>query len=161
MNPPPWTFSRRSLTFLALGLALGALDAKIRADDPPTERKAILGAWTIVAGEEEGKPLPTRVFTGQVITFNDTTYVIKIDDRLVEKGTYALDPAKDPKAFDLKITESETDRDKSQLGIYKLQGDTLKMSFSRPGATTRPKRFETTPESATFTLELKRRRPEP
>jgi uncharacterized protein (TIGR03067 family) len=132
------------------------------ADDPPADdKKAIQGTWSITAAEEEGKPIPTRLLTGQRIVFDATTYTIKVDDRVVEKGTYTLDPAKDPKAFDLKITESETDRDKTQLGIFKLSGDVLKMSFSRPGATARPTRFETAPDSATFTLELKRRREEP
>ena len=157
MNVAPANLPGLVLATLALALSTPA-----RADDPPPDdRKRIEATWQITGGEEKGKTLAASLFTGQTVTFDATTYVIKVGDRVVEKGSYKLDSTRDPKTFDLEITESETDRDKTQLGIYKFQGDTLKMSFSRPGATTRPTRFETTADSATFTLELKRKRSEP
>jgi uncharacterized protein (TIGR03067 family) len=59
------------------------------------------------------------------------------------KAKITTDPSKNPKAIDYQMTEGFT-KGKTQLGIYELDGDTFKSSFSAVGAE-RPKDFTSKP----------------
>ena len=51
-----------------------------------------------------------------------------------------------PAAIDMKITEADGDQEavgKTVLGLYELSEDDLKWCSARPGATDRPKSFDT------------------
>ena len=69
--------------------------------------------------------------------------------RQAEELRYRLDPRKDPRTIDL-IRGKE-----SMPGIYRLEGDTLTLCFSRPGKE-RPKTFQSERKSGLSLLTLKR-----
>jgi uncharacterized protein (TIGR03067 family) len=79
-------------------------------------------------------------------TFDEKTYNNTINDEVVEEGTFKLDPEKSPKAIDFDIKTGQ-DKDKKQLGIYKIDGDKLTIVFAKAGSTDRPKSLE--PEADT------------
>jgi uncharacterized protein (TIGR03067 family) len=65
-------------------------------------------------------------------------YTFEIGD-MTETGTLKLDPSKTPATLDIKIADGP-DKGKTQLAIYKLDGDTFTLCFARPEQD-RPKEF--------------------
>ena len=63
-------------------------------------------------------------------------------------GTFTIDPSKLPRAIDFAV-ESPLRADKKTstvLGIYELDGDTLKLMLTKPGQE-RPAEFKTLPKT--------------
>jgi uncharacterized protein (TIGR03067 family) len=113
------------------------------------------GTWNFVLREEDGTKLP-RVKGGdfQTITFQGDKFEVKQGNTVVFAGTHKLDPAKNPKTIDLTVTGGDG-KGTVQLGIYELQGDTLKACFD-PKGKKRPAEFATTTGSGTFLTTLQR-----
>ncbi len=55
-------------------------------------------------------------------------------------GTFKIDASKTPKTIDITLKEGE--KETTQLGIYKLDGDALVISLAEAGAKERPKDFD-------------------
>jgi len=70
------------------------------------------------------------------------------------KAKFTIDPAKNPKQIDYAMTGGPT-TGKTQLGIYELEGDTVKFCFAAPGKD-RPPDF-TTKEGSSRTLSVWKR----
>ena len=68
-----------------------------------------------------------------------------IDGQTVLKAKFTLDPTKKVKTIDYTIAEGANEG-KTQLGIYELDGDTLKFCYAQPGKD-RPTEFKTAAES--------------
>ncbi|HEX4608681.1 MAG TPA: TIGR03067 domain-containing protein [Urbifossiella sp.] len=130
-----------------------ALTADEKTDSP------FQGTWDVVKLEQTGEKLddfikdsrPTMVFAGDKYTFTAG------DD--VEKGTFKLNPKAKTPTIDYDITEG-THKGKRQLGIYKLDGDTLTLCLAEEGAKARPTKFgtaEDAPEYVMFTLKRRKK----
>jgi uncharacterized protein (TIGR03067 family) len=76
-----------------------------------------------------------------------------------EEGTMKLDPTKKPATIDLAIT-SGNDKGKSQVGIYKIDGDSITICLARPGETDRPTEFKSTEENGNILVTIKRKKKE-
>jgi uncharacterized protein (TIGR03067 family) len=100
----------------------------------------ILGTWLCVRVEGLGKPPPER----GTLTFDKDTVTATIGKMVRFRGTYKLDSSKNPKTIDIDVTESSEDgeKEKRMLGIYAIDGDTLKWSTALPGEKSRPKGFK-------------------
>src|SRR6516225_3137308 len=108
-------------------LALADKPAVANKDKAPKDEEKILGTWALVSYEEGGQKAPEeRIKDGKVIFAADGKLTAKLGER-EQEFTYQLDPAKKPKEFS--ITD---DKDRTALGIYKLDGDTLTVCFARP-----------------------------
>jgi len=91
---------------LAMLIAVVVLVAPARAEDAVKKEMAQLdGDWSMVSGQANGIPLPKDLVAG--------------------------DPTKKPKAIDYMMTEGPT-KGKTHLGIYELDGDTVKFCFAAP-----------------------------
>jgi uncharacterized protein (TIGR03067 family) len=75
-------------------------------------------------------------------------HTVKKVDEVIQAGTQKLDPSKSPKAIDVKVTEGPA-KGALMLGIYEINGDTLKVCFDAEGKK-RPTHFKSAPGSATF-----------
>ena len=109
------------------------------ADDKPKEAKkdqdAIQGAWKVESIERGGqKSTPP----GVVLVMKGENYVVKENDQESEEGTFKLDSEKKPKTIDFKITKGN-DKGKNQVGIYSIEGDTVRICVALPGQDDRPK----------------------
>src|SRR5262245_17345815 len=116
------------------------------ADDPKTKvpdpQKELQGTWKYIAGERDGEKVPDReIARAPKLVIEGEKYTFKAGDE-GETGTIKLDPAKKPKTIDLAIT-SGPDKDKKQVGIYQVEGDTLKLCVAPPGDAQRPATFNT------------------
>lgn len=128
----------------------------------PEEKKdseKIQGEWEIVAAEQQGTDRssfvqnfsPTMVIEGTKYTFTAGNNI--------ERGEIKLDPKAKIPTLDQDIQEG-IQKGKTQLGIYKFEGDTLKICLSEEGGTTRPSSFKTVaegPEYVMFTLKRKKK----
>ena len=130
-------------SFKVMALAAAALvfgtGTGVPANDKET--KSLNGTWQVVSQWTNGKEDTIPKDGGDMVTLNDGKYTIKEGDKDVCKGTFKLDSTKTPMSIDKTMSEGD-DKGKTALGIYKLTGDEVKVSWSRAGETDRPAGFE-------------------
>jgi uncharacterized protein (TIGR03067 family) len=140
----------------ALALFVTSAPSLAQDEDPAAaERAKFAGTWAIVSGEQDGQRIPVAAFEGQTLVFDGDRYYVKRNGETIEQGTFVVDPTKSPRTIELRIEQGK-DKDQSQVGIYRLEGDSLRIAFARAGEKERPARFMTEPDSETFIVELER-----
>jgi len=118
------------------------------------EMAQLEGEWSMVSGEADGASMPEEmVKTGKRVAKDGET-TITIGGQVYFKAKFTIDPAKKPKAIDYDMTEGPT-KGKKHLGIYELDGDTVKFCFAAPGKD-RPTEF-TSKEGSQHTLSVWKR----
>jgi len=141
------------MTAVVVGLLLGA-DAK---DDVKKEKEKLQGTWKCVMLEEKGE---SKADTEDLrIVFDGDNFSVKRGDETMIKGTFKLDPSKNPKEVDLEVQggiKAEGDIGKTAQGIYILKGDELKLCVLHPGGTDRPSEFSAPAGSERMFITLKR-----
>jgi uncharacterized protein (TIGR03067 family) len=145
--------------FLA-GIAALAL-VSVRADETDaakTDKAQLQGEWTMVSGERDGQKFPAEFLqNSKRVASNDVT-TVTIQGQLFMKATFTLDPATSPKKIDYAVTGGPYAGNR-QLGIYQLDGDTVKYCFTVPGKE-RPAEFSTKPDDGrTLTVWKKEKKP--
>jgi uncharacterized protein (TIGR03067 family) len=134
-----------------LALVAGAAAAE---DAVKKEMAQLEGDWSMVSGEADGQSMPKEmVATGKRVAKDGET-TITIGGQVYFKAKFSIDPTKKPKAIDYTMTEGPT-KGKTHLGIYELDGDTLKFCFAAPGKD-RPTEF-TAKEGSERTLSVWKR----
>jgi len=128
-----------------IGLAAATISTA-RAEESEAVKKDLAklqGEWSMVSGSADGQTMPDemrkqmkRVCSGDVTT---TT----MGEQVFLKAKIAIDPLKNPKTIDYEMTEGFT-KGKKQLGIYEVDGDTIKFCFGKPGGE-RPTDFTSKP----------------
>lgn len=120
-------------------------DATLLADAIAEEVKKFQGTWRQIGYERDGvaEPLDEQGWEPRV-TFTADTFVVTLADGSVPiRGTYKLDPTREPKTVDWTDTIGE-DSGKTLLAIYSLEGDRLVFCAAYPGQA-RPTEFRTRP----------------
>ncbi|HEX3152581.1 MAG TPA: TIGR03067 domain-containing protein [Gemmataceae bacterium] len=139
---------------LLLGLAL-AVGAPAVKDKEPA-KPSIVGMWEGEKAVAGGKELPVPP-GGISFTFEeDGKLHIREGKRdKMDTGSYKLDPKKDPAEIDLMPPADK--KEPIVSGIYKIDGDTMTLAFSRgaPGGA-RPTKFESPEGSEVIVMTLKR-----
>lgn len=136
--------------FCAVGLAAsGGSDtlADEKADLEKEVRK-FQGTWTFESSEAGGKELPAGELKGFILTFEGDKHTVKKGDEVIQVGTQKLDPSKSPKTIDVTMVEGPN-KGTVMLGIYEIDGDTLKVCFD-PQGKKRPTEFKSAPGSENF-----------
>ena len=129
----------RSKALLVL-LPLSLLAAEAAQDTAKEDLKKLEGAWVMVSGEDKGEKLSEQTIKSAKLTLVGDKHTVKVGtDTII--GTHKLDPSKKPKEIDAMDTEGPF-KDKTGLGIYKLEGDQFTVCFAPPGKD-RPKEFTT------------------
>lgn len=123
-------------------------------DANKAELAKLEGQWSMVSGEASGQALPPEmVQTGKRLAKDGET-TIMIGGQVYFRAKIRIDPTKKPRAIDYDMTEGFT-KGKTHLGIYELDGDTVKFCFAAPGKE-RPTDF-TAPEGSGRTLSVWKR----
>lgn len=147
------TYWLPSLFVLLLGGAV------IPAQAEKTDRDRIQGVWDVVKAEQEGDDLTAFVKSNpSTVTFDGDKYTFRLGAE-VERGQFRLDPTAKIPALDYTITEGEQ-KGQRQLGIYRLDGDSLRICLAKEGTATRPRAFTTrarAPEFVLFTLKRQKK----
>jgi uncharacterized protein (TIGR03067 family) len=144
-----------SVTNTRAGGAPAAAHASSPAASPqPATRPALAGNWHGFAVEGKGEQ-PDRGPVRLELVVTDTTIEgveIKSDNRIDHgKGTYTIDPSASPGTLDASRA-GPNGRVEQYLGIYSVEGDTLKWCVTRQKR--RPTTFETS--KGQFLLILRR-----
>ena len=131
--------TRYGIVVLVAGLIAAA------PDDTEKEKKkdadVFKGTWAMTGQAAGGKSLDEGALQDFRVKFDGKFYVQSQGERSLEEGRYEIDPEKMPKTIDFAI-EKGPDTGKKQLGIYELDGETLKFCVSVAGSNERPKALE-------------------
>ena len=139
---------------LGAGIVLLALAGAGVAQDAKKEMALLEGEWTMVSGEIDGQSMPEEMRKTAKRVVKDGQTTVTIGGQLFMKAKFTVDPAKKPRTIDYTMTGGPTEG-KTQLGIYELDGDTVKFCFAAPGKD-RPTDF-TTKEGSGRTLSVWKR----
>src|SRR5262245_62568602 len=133
--------------FGTIGLAASGALADDKAD-LEKEVKKFQGTWTIESSETGGMAIPPGELKEFIVIFEGDKHTVKMGDKVIRVGTQKLDPSKSPKAIDVTMTEGPN-KGAVMLGIYEIDGDTLKVCFD-PQGKKRPTEFKSAPGSENF-----------
>jgi uncharacterized protein (TIGR03067 family) len=138
-------------SLVALFCAFGFTASGALADDKADlekEIKKFQGAWTFESSVTGGKELAAGDLKGLVLIFEGDKHTVKKGDEVIQVGTQKLDPSKSPKTIDVTMTEGPS-KGTVMLGIYEIDGDTLKVCFDAEGKK-RPTEFRSAAGSQIF-----------
>jgi uncharacterized protein (TIGR03067 family) len=133
--------------FCAVGFSASASWAEDELD-VEKELKKFQGVWTIESSEYSGQKLPADQLKDFVVIYDGAKHTVKAGDKVIQVGTQKIDPSKSPKTIDVTMTEGPS-KGAVMLGIYEIDGDTLKACFDMEGKK-RPTEFKSPPGSQTF-----------
>ena len=144
-----------ALVVMAAGLLIGA-DAP-NDDAVKKEVEKLQGAWATLSIEADGQKVTDeeKIKTRKLTTKGDK-YTLKVGDETVQ-GTIEINPAKKPKTIDVK-PDSGSNKGKTLLGIYQLEGDNLKICLAPPGKD-RPAEFASNAGTGHQLVVYKREKP--
>jgi uncharacterized protein (TIGR03067 family) len=131
----------------------------LAADDPKKDpKKEIEGSWRAVKITASGNPVDAAFVESFRVQFERKTYVNSMGEGASEKGEYSVDDTTKPRTIDFDIKDGP-DKGKKQLGIFKVEGNTLTIWVTEPGSSNRPKSFEADPGLPVIEYVLKRSNP--
>jgi uncharacterized protein (TIGR03067 family) len=114
----------------------------VSAGEPTrSDLEKLQGTWVLVAMQREGEDVPPEEFKGWTAVYETNRISLHDGERVRRRGIVTLDPSRKPKAVNTWDQDGPFE-DQTVPGIYELDGDILKLCFSRPGSE-RPKEFTT------------------
>jgi uncharacterized protein (TIGR03067 family) len=161
-----------TLAVFASVCGLASAEDKTKPGDKPP---ALNGSYTIVSGEENGKPIPKERIEGALIVFTDKTVVgTDKDKKQFFSSTYTIDSSKTPwvitmtdagrgakpddkKAEDRKPDDKKPDDKKSDdkkqsaSGLIKVDGEMVTVIYALPGGKA-PTEFKTADMQQMFVM---------
>jgi uncharacterized protein (TIGR03067 family) len=144
---------RYTATATAALLSLFVLSASA-AETAKSDKDLLQGKWHLVSGEFAGRNMPPEMIEGlaTTITVEGENWAeankSKVNDPLRYK--LVLDPSKTPKQVELiDLKPDPGEKPKHLLGIYSLEGDTLKLCISRANMD-RPTEFKSADRNTMF-----------
>ncbi len=150
LNPPPKS--------PASPQNLAANPPNRNASEVTGDLKALQGVWQLVEVETGAATPPSAA---QLDQFKATSITITGDTMTIAEpsgkavSSLKLDSTQKPKTIDLTVLEGPN-KGAMPLGIYSLDGDTLRMCLARPGALQRPAELKPDPALAQRVMVLKR-----
>lgn len=109
-------------------------DAKPEGKDPAKKEMALLqGEWSMISGTADGQVLPEAYLAQSKRVCKDDETTVTIGPQLLMKAKFTIDPSQKPKTIDYDVIDGFT-KGKKHLGIYELEGDTVRFCFGGPGA---------------------------
>jgi uncharacterized protein (TIGR03067 family) len=144
---------RYTLPVLVVGVFLSTQTAN--AEGPAKEKDKLKGTWAVVSAERNGEKSPEEKVKKLKVIFRSDKVIVTDGDR-DDQADYKLDPAKKPSAIDFMPVKEK----KVVLGIYLLEGDTLKICYDPDEAAQgRPEEFTSKGGKGRVLMVLKREKP--
>jgi uncharacterized protein (TIGR03067 family) len=138
------------VVFVGSLLMVAAVPASQDKDQKDEDK--IQGVWLPVLMEKGGEKAPEEVYKSAKMIIKEGTITMELQGQAdPSKVTYKIDPSKTPKHID--ITQSISGQDNLMIGIYLLEGDDLKLCFSKDA---RPTEWTTKAGDSNGLIVLKR-----
>ncbi|MBI3410190.1 MAG: TIGR03067 domain-containing protein [Planctomycetes bacterium] len=118
-----------------------------------TDLELFEGKWAIERLEETGKKASEEFVKTLEAVVKGDQITLRAKDNVVLELRIKIDPTKKPKTIDFTHLAGE-DKGKTELGIYNLEGDTLRFCIDESGKN-RPTEFKSTPETNLVILKRK------
>jgi uncharacterized protein (TIGR03067 family) len=116
---------------LPAALAAGLLVAADAKDDAAKkDMDALQGKWQLVSLERDGKSVDVPKDAVRVV--KGDKYTINPRPGVTIEGTFKIDPTTKPKQVDA-TASAGPNKGKTMMGIYEIDGDTLKICYALPG----------------------------
>ena len=130
-------------------LALVVLSAFLIGADKPDDAgaaksKPLKGTWKVVSQKHGDDDIPDENKAGQLI-FEADKFLVKRGDDVLLEGTFKIDSSTSPAQIDFTVTkdnEAQGRAGQKSLGIYKLDGDKLKLCACDVGHDERPDKLD-------------------
>jgi uncharacterized protein (TIGR03067 family) len=103
-----------------------------QSDEAKIDLAKLQGEWVMVSGSRDGQMLATNVVANSRRVAKGNEMTVTIDGQLLMQATFTLDPSKKPKAIDYAMKHGPH-MGQTELGIYEIDGDTIKFCFAIPG----------------------------
>ena len=123
----------RTTLLIALAVATFSLAWAEDSDAVKQDLARLQGEWSMMAGTADGYPIPDSMIQNSKRICKDGELTVIVGGQLHMKAKISIDPARKPKTVDFDVTAGPN-KGKKLLGIYELEGDTLKSCFGAPGA---------------------------
>ena len=124
------------ISFLAVFITAG------HSNEPNKAAEKLQGTWRIVSAEQNGKQADPKTFSKVKLVVTGDKMLVKAGDITFGESTFVVDSTKKPPTIDI------TTKGNTVLGIYSLDGDSLKTCVNiSPTNKERPTEFTTTPDS--------------
>jgi len=132
-SQPDTTMRTIRIAFL-IGLAAATISSAWAAEKEAVKKDMaqLQGEWLMVSGSADGYPVPDGMLGRSKRVCKGDELSVIVGGQPFMKAKITIDPTKKPKTIDYLMTEGFT-KGKTQLGIYELDGDTLKSCFAGPG----------------------------
>ena len=132
-SQPDTTMRTIRIAFL-IGLAAATISSAWAAEKEAVKKDMaqLQGEWLMVSGSADGYPMPDGMIGRSKRVCKGDELTVIVGGQPFMKAKITIDPTKKPKTIDYLMTEGFT-KGKTQLGIYELDGDTLKSCFAGPG----------------------------
>jgi uncharacterized protein (TIGR03067 family) len=144
---------RTASILLGLGLTVAALHAPgrpARADDGKGA-DSLVGGYTIVAGERDGRPEPKERVEGTTVRFSpDRVVVVDKDKQEVYGASYTLDTGRTPWRITMTSKLGQQEGEVAR-GLIEKKGDTVRLIYALPGGA-EPTDFHTKDKQLLFVM---------
>jgi len=157
-NPSMKTSPTAFLIVLAVVAAATAL-----TEDSEAIKKDVAqlqGEWSMVSGSADGSAMPDAMRTTARRVCKDDETTVTVGGQLFMKAKFTIEPSRKPKTIDYQMIDGPT-KGKKQLGIYEIEGDTVRFCFGSPGSE-RPPDFTSKPgDGRTLSVWKRKKTPDP
>jgi uncharacterized protein (TIGR03067 family) len=144
---------KMALFSVFMGLLLSACSA-MAPSAAAEQNRHLSGTWSCLSATVDGKPLPEGTVKLLRLTLAGNKYQTRKGDDVLFDSSYTVDPSTSPKRINILGTEGAL-AGKEALGIYSIQGDTLRICYILTGKS-RPPAFESPIGSGAYLLLWKR-----
>ena len=149
-------------TAFLIGLAAVAMSTAWSQDNEAIkkDRAQLQGEWSMVSGSADGTAMPDAMRETAKRVCKDDETTVTVGGQLFMKAKFTIDPSRKPKTIDYQMIDGPT-KGKKQLGIYELQGDTVKFCFGSPGSERPPDFTSKQGDGRTLSVWKRKKTPEP
>ena len=117
------------------------------------DRAALQGTWKVTESVSKGEKAPPEelflIFRGDVI-------LVREEGKTAENFSFLLNPTKKPKEIDLDDQGRRASKGRLDRGIYKIDGDTLRICIQTDKDAPRPTEFASPKDSSLWLVVLQR-----
>lgn len=139
----------------AIVVGAGVLKAGGETETIKKDQKQMAGTWRVISYEKDGKQATAEQLEKTRSIFSaDGKAMVQREGKTIAQGSIKIDPTKKPKQSETTYTEGEL-KGKTVLGIYEIDGDSMKICFSLPGKDL-PTEFSSKPGSGHVLITYKR-----